>query len=199
MAHHKNPSDLNRFFRDTQDTTEERSPSSSRQSWTRGLTGSQWTGGRNPALQYLSEAASEGFTHGWGNPGSTLSRETDDTQHHPITGSELQPSNEGVNLYSPSGHLGPPLGRASQTAYDVPDPSSLAQNPGWTPGFTSLTSQAHFTEQQSLWHSSIAGPSGGEMNLSSPFLHENIDSRLGPAYHTGYDVSDPSSCIISEK
>jgi len=190
---HNNPSDLNRFVRDT---TEESSPSSSPQSQRRRLTGSQWTGGDNRALQYLSDVATEGFEHGWGNPGSTLPRETGDT-HHPIAGSELQPPDEGENLYSPSGHLGPPLGQAYHTGYDVPSPSSLAQNLGWTQDFSSLTSgadaQAGFTEQQLLGHSSITGPSGGEMNLYDTPLPAPLDEASDTDYrgHVAYGFGDP--------
>src|SRR5436853_138495 len=188
---HNDSGNSNRFLRDT---GKERPPSSSRQSQRRRLTGSPEIGGLNTAQRYVSDLAAEGFTGGWDNLSPTLSSpEIGDARRHPTAGPGLQPLDGGVNLYSPSGHLD--SGPAYHTAYGgyVPGPYGLAPDPGWTPSFSSADSQADFTEQQSLWDSSITGPSGGEMDLSPSFFHENIDSRSGPFYHTAYDVPDPSS------
>jgi len=192
MAHNNNPSDLNRSLRDT---GEESSPSPPRQSQRRRLTGSQWTGGDNQALQYLSGVAAQGFTDGWNDRGPALPRETDDAQHYPTAGPGLQPLDEGVNLYSPSGHLDSRLGQAPLTDYGgyVPDPSSLAPDPGRTRDFSSTDSLARYTGQQSLWSYPIAGPSGGGENFDDTPLPENIGPPLERTSHTDYRgyVSDP--------
>ena len=154
------------------DTGEESPPSSPHQSQRRGFTGSQWTGGENRLLHQLSGAAAEGFTRGWDNLGLTCFGETGDTQHHPIAGSRSSLPRGREPLIPHSEHLGPPLGQAYHTGYDVPDPSSLAQNPQ---GFSSLTSgadyQAGFTENNHSVPHPIAGLSGGgENSMIPPYL-----------------------------